>query len=178
MILPISMDPDIDYRLVFALMSGKVSNALNRKLSENFKKAGVAISAEQWNVLLTLTMREVATQQQICDDTSFSKTTMTRLVNQLVEMKIVERYKSRVDWRSNYLRITKEGLAVRDQAQYIASKTLKNSLRGLTQEEISAAQKGLNTVMENFNRQSEVAPPEEITELMKFFRQRKKWRMR
>lgn len=178
MILPISMDPDIDYRLVFALMSGKVSNALNRKLSENFKKAGVTISAEQWNVLLTLTMREVATQQQICDDTSFSKTTMTRLVNQLVEMKIVERYKSRVDWRSNYLRITKEGLAVRDQAQYIASKTLKNSLRGLTQEEIIAAQKGLNTVMENFNRQSEVAPPEEITELMKFFRQRKKWRMR
>lgn len=172
------MDSSIDYRLVFALMSGKVSNALNRKLSENFKKAGVLISAEQWNVLLTLTMREVATQQQICDDTSFSKTTMTRLINQLVEMKIIERYKSRVDWRSNYLRITKEGLAIRDQAQYIASKTLKNSLRGLTPEEISAAQKGLNTVMENFNRQSEVAPPEEITELMKFFRQRKKRRMR
>ena len=103
---------------------------------------------------------------------------MTRLVNQLVEMKIIERYKSRVDWRSNYLRITKEGLALRDQAQYIALKTLKSSLRGLTQEEISAAQKGLNTVMDNFNRQSEVAPPEEITELMKFFRQRKKWRMR
>jgi len=172
------MDSSIDYRLVFALMSGKVSNALNRKLNENFKKAGVMISAEQWNVLLTLTMREVATQQQICDDTSFSKTTMTRLVNQLVEMKIIERYKSRVDWRSNYLRITKEGLALRDQAQYIALKTLKSSLRGLTQEEISAAQKGLNTVMDNFNRQSEVAPPEEITELMKFFRQRKKWRMR
>ena len=70
------MDSSIDYRLVFALMSGKVSNALNRKLNENFKKAGVMISAEQWNVLLTLTMREVATQQQICDDTSFSKTTM------------------------------------------------------------------------------------------------------
>lgn len=168
------MDSNIDYRLVFSLMNGKVSVALNRRLNENFRKAGIPISAEQWNVLLTLTMREVATQQQICEDTSFSKTTMTRLINQLEEKKILERFKSRVDWRSNYLRITKEGLALRDQAQYIASKTLKSSLRGLTQEEIITAQKGLNTVMENLNRQSVVAPPEEISELMKFFRLRKK----
>ncbi len=168
------MDTNIDYRLVFSLMNGKVSVALNRRLNENFKKAGIPISAEQWNVLLTLTMREVATQQQICDDTSFSKTTMTRLVNQLEEKKILERFKSRTDWRSNYLRITKEGLAIRDQAQYIASKTLKSSLRGLTQDEIITAQKGLNTVMENLNRQSLVAPPEEISELMKFFYLRKK----
>ncbi len=168
------MDTNIDYRLVFSLMNGKVSVALNRRLNENFKKAGIPISAEQWNVLLTLTMREVATQQQICEDTSFSKTTMTRLINQLEEKKILERFKSRVDWRSNYLRITKEGLAIRDQAQYIASKTLKSSLRGLTQDEIITAQKGLNTVMENLNRQSLVAPPEEISELMKFFYLRKK----
>ncbi|MBQ8099329.1 MAG: winged helix DNA-binding protein [Bacteroidaceae bacterium] len=172
------MDSNIDYRLIFALMSGKVSNALNRRLNENFKKAGIAISAEQWNVLLTLTMREVATQQQICEDTSFSKTTMTRLLNQLEDMRVLERFKSRVDWRSNYLRITKEGLALRDQAQYIASKTLKSSLRGLTQEEIQISQKGLKTALENLNRQSEVAPPEEISELMKFFRLRKKRRLR
>lgn len=172
------MDSTIDYRLIFALMSGKVSYALNRRLNENFKKSGILITAEQWNVLLTLTMRQVATQQQICNDTSFSKTTMTRLVNQLVEMKILERYKSRVDWRSNYLRITEEGQNLRDKAQYIASKTLKGSLRGLSSEEISAAQKGLNTVLSNLSRQNEVAPPEEITQLMKFFRQRKKWRVR
>lgn len=166
------MDSSIDYRLVFSLMNGKVSMALNRRLNENFKKAGIPISAEQWNVLLTLTMREVATQQQICEDTSFSKTTMTRLINQLEEKKILERFKSRVDWRSNYLRITKEGLAIRDQAQYVASKTLKSSLRGLTQEEITSAQKGLNTVMENLKHQTEVAPHQEVTELMKFFRLR------
>lgn len=169
---------NIDYRLIFALMSGKVSNALNKRLNENFKKAEIPLSAEQWNVLLTLTLREVASQQQICDDTSFSKTTMTRLINQLEGMHILERYKSRVDWRSNYLRLTKEGQALRDKAQYIASKTLKNCLKGLSLEEISAAQKGLNTVMENLNRQSEVARPEEISELMKFFRLRGKPRFR
>ena len=103
---------------------------------------------------------------------------MTRLLNQLEDMRVLERFKSRVDWRSNYLRITKEGLALRDQAQYIASKTLKSSLRGLTQEEIQISQKGLKTALENLNRQSEVAPPEEISELMKFFRLRKKRRLR
>lgn len=169
---------NMDYRLIFALMSGKVSNSLNKRLNENFKEADIPISAEQWNVLLTLTLREVASQQQICDDTSFSKTTMTRLINRLESMKILERYKSRVDWRSNYLRLTKEGQTLRDKAQYIASKTLKNCLKGLTAEEIIAAQKGLNTVMENLSRQSEMARPEEINELMKFFNLRKKMKHR
>ena len=159
-------------------MSGKVSTALNRRLNENFKKADIAISAEQWNVLLTMTMREVTTQQQICDNTSYSKTTMTRLINQLEADGIVERFKSRVDWRSNYLRITKKGLVVRDHAQLIASKTLKDSLRGLTQEDIKVSQDALNTVMENLNRQSDAAGSEKITELMKFFRRRQHWKLR
>ena len=168
------MNTTLDYRLLFSLMSGKVSMAINRRLNENFKKANVPISAEQWNVPLTITLREVATQQQICEDTSFSKTTITRLVNQLEEMKILERYRSRVDWRSNYLRITKNGLVVRDQAQYVASKTLKDLLRGLTLEEFNSAQRGLNLVMDNLKRQTHVAPPEEVSELMKYFRLRKK----
>ena len=168
------MNTTLDYRLLFSLMSGKVSMAINRRLNETFKKANVPRSAEQWNVLLTITLREVATQQQICEDTSFSKTTITRLVNQLEEMKILERYRSRVDWRSNYLRITKNGLVVRDQAQYVASKTLKDLLRGLTQEEFNSAQRGLNLVMDNLKRQTHVAPPEEVSELMKYFRLRKK----
>ena len=116
------MDTSIDYRLVFALMNGKVADAFNRKLSENFAKAQVPLTAEQWNVLLTLSMREVATQQQICDDTSFSKATMTRLVDQLETEGILERFKARVDWRSNYLRMTRKGLVIRDKGLYIASR--------------------------------------------------------
>ena len=167
------MDTSIDYRLVFALMNGKVADAFNRKLSENFAKAQVPLTAEQWNVLLTLSMREVATQQQICADTSFSKATMTRLVDQLETEGILERFKARVDWRSNYLRMTRKGLVIRDKGLYIASRTLRAALKGLTNEQVSTTQNSLNTVLENLKQHDHVTPPEEIAELMKFYNLRK-----
>ena len=44
----------IDQQLVFAILNGKVSTAINRKLSRNFRQEGVEITPEQWTILLAL----------------------------------------------------------------------------------------------------------------------------
>ena len=77
------MDFNIDYRLVFALMNGKASAMIKRKLNEDFRKAGLELSSDQGDVLLAISMRDTATQQQLCEATSVSKTTMTRLLDNL-----------------------------------------------------------------------------------------------
>lgn len=145
------MDSNIDYRLVFALMNGKVSALLKRRLNENFHKDKLEISGDQWDVLLAISMRDTCTQQQLCEASSFSKSTMTRLLDSLENKDIIVRSKSRINWRSNYIRITRYGLTIRDKAKFIAVQTLKDSLRGLTKEDIYIAQKSLNTVLENLN---------------------------
>ena len=43
---------DIDIRLIFAIMNGKVSSAINRKLQKNFNAADVNLTPEQWTVIL------------------------------------------------------------------------------------------------------------------------------
>ncbi len=40
-----------DIQLIFAILNGKVSAAINRKLSRNFRQNGVEITPEQWTVL-------------------------------------------------------------------------------------------------------------------------------
>ncbi len=40
-----------DIQLIFAILNGKVSAAINRKLSRNFRQNGVDITPEQWTVL-------------------------------------------------------------------------------------------------------------------------------
>ena len=47
------MEPlvDIDVRLIFAILNGKVSAAISRKLLHNFHAAGLDLTPEQWNVL-------------------------------------------------------------------------------------------------------------------------------
>ena len=56
---------DIDIRLIFAIMNGKVSSAINRKLQRNFSAAGISITPEQWTVMLHLAERDGVTQQQL-----------------------------------------------------------------------------------------------------------------
>jgi DNA-binding MarR family transcriptional regulator len=145
------MDFNIDYRLVFALMNGKASAMIKRKLNEDFRKAGLELSSDQGDVLLAISMRDTATQQQLCEATSVSKTTMTRLLDNLEERGIVKRDKSRVDWRSNYVRITRYGETVRDKAKYTAVQTLKDCLRGLSRKDILTAQRSLQRVMDNLD---------------------------
>lgn len=161
------METNIDYRLVFSLMSGGVNTELNRRLNKNFERAGLPINAEQWNVLLTLLIRQVATQQQIGEDTSMNKTTITRIINQLEELRIAERFKSRVDWRSNYVRLTHTGLDLCDRARLVASKTLKDSLRGISIVDINITQATLNAVMGNLQRLDQHEQEGEIDDLMK-----------
>lgn len=163
------METTIDYRLVFSLMSGRVNTELNRRLNQNFSKAGIPLNAEQWNVLLTLLIHQIATQQQLGAETSLSKTSINRIVNQLEEIGIAERFKSRVDWRSNYVRITHRGFELCDRARLVASKTLRDSLRGLSIADINVTQATLNSVMENLRASEHVEKEkeEEINNLMK-----------
>ena len=54
------MEPlvDIDVRLIFAILNGKVSAAISRKLLHNFHAAGLDLTPEQWNVLQHLKQRD------------------------------------------------------------------------------------------------------------------------
>ncbi len=143
------MDYTIDFRLVFGLMNGRVSTLLRKKIADDFKEANLGITGEQWDVLLAISMRDTCTQQQISEATSFSKSTVTRLLDALEEDGIIIRDKSRTDWRSNYIRITRHGLEVYDKAKLIAEQSLKDALRGLTRMDTLIAQKSLNTVLKN-----------------------------
>lgn len=150
-----STSVSIDYRLIFALMNGKVSTALRRRLNEDFRTAGIEISDDQWDVLMAISQQDICTQQDICNATTISKPTVSRIVNTLEEMKIVERRKARTDFRNNYITITRKGLEIANQAQAIAVRTLKESLRGLSKMDIMISQHSLNTVLENLQRKKQ-----------------------
>ena len=127
------MDASIDFRLILALMNGRISNMLRRKISEDLSSAHIEISSEQWDVLHAISLSGTCTQQQLSEATSYSKTKMTRLLNALEEEGIIIRDKSRVDWRSNYIRVTRKGLEIYARAKVVAQKGLNQVLNNLKQ---------------------------------------------
>ena len=74
---------ELNIEMVFALMSGKLSAAINRKLYRSFRKLSIDITPEQWTVLYYLWSRDGVTQQELCNVTFKDKPSMTRLIDNL-----------------------------------------------------------------------------------------------
>lgn len=140
---------NFDIRLIFAILNGRVSAAINRKLSRNFRQYNVDITPEQWTVLLYLWEKDGVTQQELCNATFKDKPSMTRLIDNMEKVNLVVRIASKTDRRTNLIHLTKTGKDLEEKLRYIANKTLKEALRGLSVEELSVSQEVLRKVFSN-----------------------------
>ena len=136
----------IDQQLVFAILNGKVSTAINRKLNRNFRQNGIEITPEQWTILLSLWEKDGITQQDLCNATFKDKPSMTRLIDNMERMNLVVRISSKTDRRTNLIHLTKVGRDLKERTKYVANKTLKEALQGLTNEELCVAQELLRKI--------------------------------
>lgn len=149
------MELNIDVRLIFALMNGKVSAAINKKLQRNFTQMGYNMTPEMWTILLHLSEEDNISQRKLCDTVYKDKPSVTRLLDTMEELKLVERHVNQRDKRSNLIRLTDKGRRIQEKTQIIAIRTLKQSLQGLGMEDISVCQEVLRRVFENTKRDSE-----------------------
>lgn len=85
------MELDIDLRLIFAILNGKVSEAISKKLQKNFMESGIDLTPSQWTVLLYLTEQDGVSQQQLCEATCKDKPAMTRLLKSMERNGYIQR---------------------------------------------------------------------------------------
>ena len=139
----------VDLQLVFAILNGKVSTAINRKLSRNFRQEGIEITPEQWTILLSLWEKDGVTQQELCYATFKDKPSMTRLIDNMERQHLVVRISDKNDRRTNLIHLTKTGRELERKAYKIANATLEQALDGLTMEELKIGQEVLRKVFIN-----------------------------
>lgn len=139
----------VDLQLVFAILNGKVSTAINRKLSRNFRQEGVEITPEQWTILLFLWEKDGVTQQELCNATFKDKPSMTRLIDNMERQHLVVRISDKKDRRNNLIHLTKTGRELENKAYKIANATLEQALQGLSIEELKIGQEVLRKVFTN-----------------------------
>ena len=138
------MDPfKFDIQLIFAILNGKVSTAINRKLHRNFRQDGIDISPEQWTILLSLWEKDGVTQQDLCNATFKDKPSMTRLIDNMERQHLVVRISDKRD------RLTKTGRELEGKAFIIANQTLKEALQDVSMEDLKIAQEVLRKIFTN-----------------------------
>ena len=140
---------DFDIQLIFAILNGKVSAAINRKLYRNFRQNGLEISPEQWTVLIYLWEQDGVTQQELCNATFKDKPSMTRLIDNMERQHLVVRISDKTDRRTNLIHLTKTGKELEEKARLIANQTLQEALRGVSLEELRISQDVLRKIFHN-----------------------------
>lgn len=140
---------NFDIRLIFAILNGKVSAAINRKLHHNFKASGLDITPEQWAVLIFLWEKDGVNQQELCNATFKDKPSMTRLLDNMERQHLVVRIADKNDRRINLIYLTKTAKDMREKAGVVAGRTLKEALKDLTIEEITIGQEVLRKIFTN-----------------------------
>ena len=136
-------------RLIFAILNGKVSAAINRKLSRNFRQNGMEITPEQWTVLIFLWEKDGVTQQELCNATFKDKPSMTRLIDNMERQHLVVRISDKKDRRTNLIHLTKDGRELEERARLVANQTLKEALKGVKLEELNIGQELLKKIFFN-----------------------------
>ena len=140
---------DFDVTLIFAVLNGRVSAAINRRLVMDFKKKGIDISPEQLTVLSLLWKKDRVTQQELCNITFKDKPNMTRLIDSLEEKGLAKRMTDENDKRNNLILLTPEGKAIEEKAFLVANATMREALINVSPEELAIGQDLLEKIFYN-----------------------------
>ena len=139
----------IELEYIFPIINGKVSMAINRKMYRNFRKHGLDITPEQWTVLSFLWRQDGVSQQTLCDATFKDKPSMTRLVDNLTKLELVERRSTPADRRSNQIYLTEKGASIKEKANEAVNETMQYAFAGIDQEGLNQVRSMLKIVFNN-----------------------------
>ena len=140
---------DFDVTLIFAVLNGRVSAAINRRLIIDFKEEGIDISPEQLTVLSLLWKKDRVTQQELCNITFKDKPNMTRLIDSLEDKGLAKRTVDENDKRSNLIVLTAEGKAIEEKAFLVANATMRKALVNVFSQELAIGQNLLKKIFNN-----------------------------
>ena len=136
---------------LYSFITGKASTAIARRLQKNFKQAGIEITIEQWSVLYHLWKEDGQSQQQLCDATFRDKPSITRLVDNLEKLGLVNRTANKNDRRINKICLTPQAEKLQVQTMEVANQTLNEALQGVTNGQVEIAKEVLQKVYENLS---------------------------
>jgi MarR family transcriptional regulator, organic hydroperoxide resistance regulator len=138
-----------DKEVLFGIVSGRASTAINRKLYRDFRENDIIITPEQWVVLQFLAIKDGISQQELANITFKDKPSITRLLDNLEKHSLIARLADKLDKRSNHIHITRSGVAIHQKAREIAMKTMKVALNGLSEDEIHNGELILKKIFRN-----------------------------
>lgn len=128
---------------------GVTMKAVRTALQENLKKAGVALTMEQYLTLKLIELKENINQQDLADLMEKDKSAVLRQINVMQKKQLLTRFPDPHDKRRNILAITKKGVEVYKSALAVEERTMKAIKRGIQDPDLKIFLEVLASIRQN-----------------------------
>lgn len=124
-------------------------------LSEVFRAIGLTIP--KWRALAVIRRTGACTMSELAHLSSVDRTTLTRIVDQLVEEGLVNREASAMDRRVVHLNLTNDGSKLAEEGSLANRAFCRRVLKGVPEEQLTEAVRVLQTAVDNMIVEDDVA---------------------
>jgi DNA-binding MarR family transcriptional regulator len=139
----------IDYEKIPLHWVNRLSFLTRKTLSQSFEEEGLFVSAEEWAILLILWSKGEQTPSALADMTFRDRTTITRLIDQMVKKQFVVREHDEKDRRRVLIKASEKGYALKDELIPIAKSMIDTATSGISPQDIETTVKTLSQMTNN-----------------------------
>ena len=142
--------------MMLVKQAGVWVNIFNCKLKKHiaavFKKEGINLTAEQFLVMDALWNQGEMTQQTIAYIIQKDKNSVTQFIDNLEKKGLVQRVVDSADRRVNNIKLSKTGLAMKENTKRVAIAAINDILEGIPEEDLKTFVNVLNRACDNIEK--------------------------
>jgi DNA-binding MarR family transcriptional regulator len=127
---PKSLEENILYQI------GELSKLFHKKISATFNENGFGVTVEQFSILALLWYREGVTQQDIANGLNRDKTTIARVVENMISNNLIVKVPDQLDRRNKRIYLTQKGKALQKEMVEASGAVYYQALKGIPDADI------------------------------------------
>lgn len=137
----------LDENIIFQI--GETSRIVHKKVTAMFAERGFNVTVEQFGVLAFLWYKEGVKQQDIADDLKRNKTTITRIIENMINRNLIVKVPDQLDKRNKLIFLTQKGKALQKEMVESSGLVYYQTLNNITSKDIEKCLMILKQMMKN-----------------------------
>lgn len=139
----------LETSVILAVKNGRISESITLLANKELKDAGYELTFEQALVVFLLNFYDGLTQRDIAISLDKDSPSITRLIDELEGLKMLERRSDPNDRRAKNIYLTSKGKSVVPGIIDVTKVAFKKAFKGISDDEVNVMQSVLKRMMEN-----------------------------
>lgn len=138
----------LEENLLFQI--SEVAKLLHKRLTMAFEENGFDVTPEQFSVLALLWYKEGVNQQDIADELRKDKTTIARIIANMINRNLIVKIPNQLDKRNNLIYLTKKGKELQTEMVATSGKIYLQTMQHLPAKDVAVSLVVLKQITKNF----------------------------